>query len=542
MKKNEPYIEEANEILRELASTIKSVDSKIPSKSTIFKVLSTISYDKSFVGKKIDTLRNEIIRLSMESTLTVAAERNLLSNGAYTTYRVKYPEIREITYNDLIWLHFSLTEDGAVMAFSEVQKILASRKISYQLKVAKYLGPDLIVLGLYTKEDVKRILDICADNPRVQEAIMHNNPFMPHENGIGVVKEIEGKSYTHQVSDLLYNYTKNILSKTENSSGINSNWFSFPDFISYVSEEFNRSKESESVFDRYLNYQVLLGLNCIYTDNSYLSYVEHLKPLEYNKDAYSKYKMSYENRELMYIDQDDNLINESSNYPLWLKLQAHSCLERMYFETHNEVPKDNESISANLSGYLSSIANCIMAGKPYYGMVGYNDEMIKHLLPYLVAYNAYMNKMTNIEETKFIVLEFARKIVFKTRVDKDNKDFYTVDKKIIPSTIPPIRINGKLIGIEYLDYENNYCNITILENGEIQNLLGVFMDADKEKLWGEKLPGASLYRAVLGQALSKGDVQTEKIERSGRVGELLKIEDRMKQLANIPIESDVKRY
>lgn len=543
MIKNNDYIMEANEIFRELAGFIKIDDvSKIPSESTIFKVLSTISYDNKFVGEPIGSLCQSIINLSVESTAHTPAEKNLISDKSYTTYRLKYPEVREIKYNDLIWLHFSLTQDGALLAFSDIQRILTELKMSYHLKVSKYLGPDIIVLGLYKKEDVRTILDACANSENIQEAIMFNNPFMPHENGIGVVKEIEGRSYTHQVSYLLHKYTNSILNIVKRETGINLDWFSFPDFIAFVSNEFNKSKETQSIFDRYLNYQVLMGLNSIYKDTSYLDEIDHLRPIEYDKDFYGRYKMSYENKELMYTDNEDNIVSESNNYILWLKLQAHSCLERMYFEINNEIPKENEKTSPNLTGYLSNIDNCIMSKKPFYGVLGYKDEMIRHLFPYLVAYNAYVNKMANIREAKYIVSEVSKKTVFTTRVPGDNKDFYTVNGKTFPSTIPPIRIAGQLIGIEYIDYESNYCNIAFLKNEEVHSMLGVFLDADKEKLWGEKLPGASLYRAVLGQILVNDNLQKEKIERNGRIGDLLKIENSMRQLSNISSIDEAKQY
>jgi hypothetical protein len=541
---NEELKTECRLLLKGLSKRIKiNGISEIPSRRAILNVISTFSYDASAVGKDISGIQKKLIYDAMESTLGYDVERNASMQGGITTLKVRHRDIKEIASDDVIWLHFSLTEEGVFTAFSEIKKVLADNEMSYQLKVTSTLGTDIIVLGLYTKEDAKKILNACNDNPRVQDHLMMSNPFMPCQYGIGVIKETKEKSYNEHISDLLYNYANSIMMAIQHGESINKNWFSLEDFISYVSSEFARSKEEKSMMDRYLNYQTLLSLNCLLYNASYLEHVEHLKSVEYEKEFHSRYKLSFQSGDLIYLDQDNNEITSESNYVLWLKLQAHACLERMYFEKNNEVPKESNYVSKNLSGYLSNVANCIMDGIPYYGSIGYNDDMIKHLSPYLIAYNAYMNKMATIDEARFIASEFTRKIVNKTKVNGQSNDFYTVGDKIIPSTIPPIRLEGSLVGIEYLDYQTNYCNITILKEDEISIMLAVFLDADKEKLWGGKLPGASLYRAALGQILKNSDnIPLEYINRGSQSGNLLMIETVMKNLTMNLEEPEQKQY
>jgi hypothetical protein len=244
--------------------------------------------------------------------------------------------------------------------------------------------------------------------------------------------------------------------------------------------------------------------------------------------------MSYTEKSMRYIDRDDNEITEQNNYSLWLELQAHSCLQRMYYEKRNEVPKEDFTISKNLAGRLSEIVNKIMSGNTFFETLGYNDEHIEYLFPYLVAHYARINKMALPAELKYITETVSSSIVRKTRVTGENKEFYSVGGQILSSNVPPIKLEDCLVGIEYIDYANNFCNISILGDDGINSFLNVFLDADKEKLFGEQLPGASLYRATLARIiLDYQNLPTEKINRGALTGDLLKIDGVLQKLSDM---------
>lgn len=504
---------------------------EIPSTETIFRMLETFSYDISALGKDVgnnqEVMTNFVIEHSTRPNVEI--KKNAVRQG-YTTVVSRHKDAKNIEYNDLIWLHFSLTESGTISVFNELMKVLIENNMSFVFKTPEKIGPDAIVLGMYTKEDAKIILDYCKDNKQIIDNLTINNPFMPHENGVGIVMEVKGRSYTHHLSYLLNKYAVNMRENTN----LSPNSFTLENFCKYVNEEFNMSRTSKSIFDRYLNYQVLLGLNCIIHDKSYLDHLKQLEPIEYEKEFYARYRMHFENNKIIYLNSENNEITEESNYILWLKLQAHSCLQRMYFEKENEIPKESEPLSINICGYLSEIANRVLAEKYYFQTISFADDKIADYFPYLVAYYAYEKKMALPEEANFIVQEVKKRIVVKTKVVGQNHELYTVDKLVMPSTIPPIKMEDYIVGIEYIDYEQNFCDISIMRNNGVEKYLGVFLDADKEKLWGEKLPGASLYRATLARILiDKDNISTENITRGTRTGNLLNIDKALEHLSNL---------
>lgn len=536
MISNEECKIEIASFFREMIRSMKFVDimKDPPSQESIFRLLETFSYDKDVVGKSISAIQSEIVTKTLHSRTGLNIERFHESvEGGYSTVIVRDKKVKEIGHSDMIWLHFSFTESGTIPAYNELQRILNIEEISYQLKVPEKIGPDVLVIGVYNKEDAKKILKYCSTNEIIRDSITINNPFMPRQNGIGVVKELKGKSYTHQLSELIHRYTLDVFNSMMQKKFPNP-LFSLEALISFVEKEYTKSRTNASIFDRYLNYQVLLGLNCIKHDENYLEHVPHLLSITYKKDFYDKYKMSYTEKSIRYIDAEDNEITEENNYLLWLKLQAHSCIERMYYEKKNEIPKEDKVLGDNIIGHISEIVNKIMAGQPFFETLGYKDERITDLYPYLVGYYAYINKIALPEEVKYIVDSISNRIVHKTKVPGDNKEFYSAVGHTIPSTIPPIKLDNCLVGIEYIDYERNFCNISILTDDGVESFLSVFLDADKEKLWGEQLPKAALYRAILARILlDHKNLATEKTSRGPIVGDLLKIDGALQKLSEM---------
>ena len=505
----------------------------VPSEDSIYHYLETYAYDRYDIGKPLETEKSKIVTAAIGSRLDKAYERTIsLIKGGYITVSNRERKAKAVGYNDLIWLHFAIVTEEIVNVSNQIINFLNANNISYTLRTPASLGPDVLLVGVCSKEEAKLITDFCGHNDEIKESLMCNNPFMPNENGVGVVKEIKGRSYTHQVAYLLHKYYSEIISTLEKTREASDKWATLEDFYHYVMNELKRSRTQSSVFDRYLNYQVALGLKCIEKNQSYLEHVDHLIPLEFNKEKFSSYKEAYKNNRLFYLDRNNEEVTEEDNYILWLELQTYNCLNRMYFEQHNETIKENDVISQRLAGILSQDADGVLSGTFTYSPVNFNDSMIAKLYPCMVAYNAHKHKMTTPRETRYIEEEITKKVIHRTK--QPNGNFYTVNRNTISSTIPPLKINDCLIGIEYLDYGDNYGNIFILRNEEKESHLGVFLDdIDKTKIWEEKVPGACTYRAALARILANYDnIPFERITRGPKTGKLLKFADIIEKTEN----------
>ena len=62
------------------------------------------------------------------------------------------------------------------------------------------------------------------------------------------------------------------------------------------------------------------------------------------------------------------------------------------------------------------------------------------------------------------------------------------------------------MGIEYLDYELNYCNVFVYKNDKIKGHLGIFLDVDKSKIWEDGETEASMYRVAVAHSLGHFDL------------------------------------
>ena len=82
-----------------------------------------------------------------------------------------------------------------------------------------------------------------------------------------------------------------------------------------------------------------------------------------------------------------------------------------------------------------------------------------------------------------------------------------------------------LVGIEYLDYEINYCNVFIYQDDNVRGYLGIFLDAERDKIWAENDTAASTYRASVARALCNYEsLQKENITRGAHDGTLVYLE------------------
>ena len=63
-------------------------------------------------------------------------------------------------------------------------------------------------------------------------------------------------------------------------------------------------------------------------------------------------------------------------------------------------------------------------------------------------------------------------MVTKLKVDGANKSFYQIGEQTIQSTIPPIRLDNLIVGIEYLDYDGE-----VISNVYVEELVNDALDS-----------------------------------------------------------------
>ena len=508
------YNEECRREIDEFFDALNTRRNNLPNEMAIFNLLETFSYDRSVIGNSISQIQEYLINSAFTACRTnpvfvhrkrarnVYQDLELIdkknSDDYIENYRgVEYGHLvfrkechKTIEYNDLIWLHFALLPEKVQTVGDHIFAYLAKAGISAHVKVPNVIGPDSLVIGVYTKDDANSLLDFCANDSLIQESIMLNNPFMPHRHGIGVVKETQQRSFTRHLSSLIYEYA--LTSKDPK--------LSFVGFIRYASKLFNEEKVHRTYQERYLDYQVTLASHTIYKKLDYLDNVSHLPQLSYSKEEFEKYRVTFEENEYRYTNRDGEVVT-SENVQEWLKLQAYNCIHRMYYEQTGELPKENIQLGYALTGAMSSLVDCVMKAEPFQVSSNYRDPMVQDLYPYLVAYYAYQAKLVTTDEIKNIISKVKNRMITKLKVDGASKNFYQIGDKTIQSTIPPIRIDNTLVGIEYLDYELNYCNVFIYQDGNVQGYLGLFLDTEKDKIWEENDITASAYRAHIARLL-----------------------------------------
>lgn len=530
------YNEECRREINNFFAQLNRRRNNLPSELAIFNLLETFSYERSRIGESVETTREELFNYAFSVSRQNKAYlmkkfseeyRNevelidkkhsdtVTENYRYVEYNnlvMRKKEHNGVEYDDLIWLHFSILPENLKSVGEELIKILNSYSISFHMRVPNVVGPDAILLGVYNQYEANMVLEACKNNQVIQDSITLNNPFMPHRNGIGIVKETKTRSYNRHLSSLLYEYAKTATSKE----------LSFNGFCRYVLKIFEDEKENRTYQERQLDYSVVLGVFCISKNKDYIDNLVHLPRLVYNKEEFDNYRVTYENGEYHYSSHEKEV--SSDDYFEWLKLQAFNCIQRMYYVQQRKLPEEDIKIDEKITGYISSLIDTIMRSEPFQCTSNYRDAMINDLYPYLVGYFAHEAKMTTEEEIKNIVMKVKNRMVTKLQVNGDNKNFYQIGSKTIQSTIPPIRVDNALIGIEYLDYEINYCNVFIYYDDNVKGHLGLFLDTEKDKIWEENDIEASKYRASVARALCQYDsLEKEVIVRGVHEGILVNL-------------------
>jgi hypothetical protein len=200
-------------------------------------------------------------------------------------------------------------------------------------------------------------------------------------------------------------------------------------------------------------------------------------------------------------------------------------MERMHVEQKKESPPHGTEVSRIMTGRLSRTADAALNKNEVYSSINYNDKLISELYPSLVAYHAYLRKMASMAEARHIEDIVRKKIIHATKGADASKYNYITNNKTIVSSIKPLHIDGCIIGIEYLNFNDDYGNINILKDGVLESHTCLFFDeVDRNKLWDINSNDGKLYRASLARELIKfGYIPYTTINKSNKSGNLLHI-------------------
>lgn len=506
---------------------------RLPSEDAIYSMLETYAFPHDVIGNSVEEIQSSVINYALEkskgkpgvSRRAIRDNVNIPNNFAttpgaknipvsYQTVGVYEHKFKNVEYDDMIWLHFSLMPEKLEAAGKALVDILTENNINYNIKMPNVVGPDAILVGLFSKEQAKLVIEKCSANETIKDAILLNNPFMAHQEWIGVAKETMKRNYTRHISSLILDYARNC-DKPK---------LTFNGFCRHVLKLFNEDNLKRTYQERLLDYYTVLGLYCIDQNKEYLDELQHHQRVIYDREFFEGHRIVYENGSYRYTTKDEQHI-EQDNFNEWMKLQAYHCMQRMFFEQYGEMPKENFELNEGMVAQISSMIDAIMRGESFYNTSKYNDLMINELYPYLVGYYASEAKLTTPEEVKYIIERVSARMVTKLKLDGVNKNFYQIGEQTIQSTIPPIRFDNVIVGIEYLDYELNYCNVFVYKNDKIKGHLGIFLDVDKSKIWEDGETEASMYRVAVAHSLGHFDLlEKEPVTRGVHEGLLVHLD------------------
>lgn len=498
---NKKYISEINSIF-DIIKTNLSFGKKITLKN-VYTILATYSYKREEVGVPLLEYHEEILADSLryisqykkrildgEIPNDVTINLSMKKNN-YTKLSVRYDECVDCGEREKFDVHIPLLQSQFVECSRDILNFLLENRISNVSYLANKVGKDNLIVSLYNKEDILKLSDFCSSNLKIKESLLINNPFLPRVGDLGITKETAGIPYIRQLSKLLYNYLY-----SKDSSDYNAY-----DFYKYVMNLSNNPDYDNST-ERYLNYQILLGMYSLLSGTEYLTH-DHLKSsnLKFDINELRKYRISSIDSKNVYFDSMGNKITEESNYKLWTHLQSLLCMMKMYNETYGTEPTESFNISSKLTSSISKTVNLMLdEGQTKVNVKnGYLDPNAGKLLPYLYGEFAYQNAFANTSEVRSVVSNLE-KCILNTLPSKNNDDIQftsVVNNKIIPSSIPVLNVMGGYIGIEILDKDTNYCNIYMFKDGRILNELNAFLDVNFNLLADIDNNYSSMYRSCI---------------------------------------------
>ena len=202
------YNEECRREITSFFEKLNQFRHRLPSEDAIYSMLETFAFSHEVVGKSIEEEQSSIMNYALErsKSKTGISRRAIRDNVTipnnfattpgtkvipvnYQTIGVYEHRFKNVEYDDMIWLHFSLMPEQLSSAGKAIVDILTDNNINYNIKMPNIVGPDAILVGLFSKEQANLVIEKCSANETIKNAMLINNPFMAHQNWIGVVKE-----------------------------------------------------------------------------------------------------------------------------------------------------------------------------------------------------------------------------------------------------------------------------------------------------------------------------------------------------------------
>lgn len=115
---------------------------------------------------------------------------------------------QEISNKEWVKLYIAIDYNHINKAVNELINFLNSKvDYIYDMKVARKMRSDSIVIRVKNKEQVKGVLNFVNNNSIIQDGLNVPNPFMPSINKIGVVKDWGG-SYNDFIAGIVCDFLK----------------------------------------------------------------------------------------------------------------------------------------------------------------------------------------------------------------------------------------------------------------------------------------------------------------------------------------------
>ena len=452
----------------------------------IYKCLASFDVDQKIIGTDITSIKENACAYAEQYLTNNLSKNNYLiadQNRHFRHVNATFDVSKNRGEREVLKLYIPIKYEIMNYAIPEIHKFMIDNRINFQSKVSGTIRNELFVVRVDTKEDAEKIINFC-NKKQYNKYYNKTNPFLAHVDGIGIGKDSGYTSYNQFLSKIIFLYSKDVSAgRKVNPETI------IEDFQRYCKE--NIYGKLNVSLDKYMAKVICENLDAIINDKNILD--KQVK-FEYKFDLkeFSKYRRYSDSKNKYYYkDQNGNIINEETDYNLYVKLQAMNCLSKIYCEQKKTSSlKDfivNEKVCNQISSNLDDIID-MDAEKNI--NCNYHDPKIKELLPYLYAEFANEYKEINKKESKNIIQSVKKNIVVNDKKLNDNahieqtyldtKKVYTYKGMKFNSSIKPILINNNVFALEYLGGYSY--NVIIIYNDEMKCLNNVTISLDKQKM------------------------------------------------------------
>ena len=500
---------EINTFLVNIYNNIKSKNVlEPPTKAEILDKLSTMNVDNPGIDntetvdkiadsltKSIKDYENYFIKNGKSTSIKFL---NAI-NGGYHLLNVFFSDDIIPGTMDSIEIYIPVLNSIILKAVPYVYKFLLDNRISFSSKVSNYNRNDNFIVYVYNKKDAELLINFCNNNLKGNLGIL--NPFIYKIGFVGVSKQLNGISYNVGIASLINEYIEECILNQRKKS------YDAIDFQNFVNDKY---QESDNYIEKSMNYIAAMSLYSILTNKNIINYFEDEIELKFDHE-YFNYFEEIKNSKISY-KHENVVIDEDTNFKVYLKLQALNCLNKIHVEEYS-IPYDKvKKINKKFTYKILEQLDYMLDKKGNYNIkVSYKNEDIYNYIPYLYGYMAYSYKSCNVDETKKLVKNIKETII--VRKQDEEKVYYEQNSQKIMSTIPIINTLNGAVAIDIIDKDNLMCNIVTLKRKEKSSFLNVYIDADINLLRDDKSYISKRYRYAVAQALLNKKRCEEALER-----------------------------